>query len=119
MELGIALLGYGSVSRKHIYALRNIEFHFPDYDIKPVIKVVYGRNEDKVREFSRKYEIPSYTNDMFKAISMSGINVIDIALPNYLHHEAAFRALELGKHVICEKPLAVSSRLAWEMYFKA
>jgi len=117
--INVSLLGYGSVSRKHVYALRNIPFYFPDYDVKAHIRIVYGRRKELVGRFAREYSIPSYTTSLEEAISGEYVDLVDIALPNYLHHVAGFKALERGKHVVCEKPLAINSELAWELYYAA
>jgi len=118
-EVGIAILGYGDVGRKHLYAFRNIRFHFPELSIVPIVRVVYGRRLESVKAFAEKYGIPRYSINMDEAIRSDDISVVDVALPNYLHHVATFKAIDNGKHVICEKPLAITAELAWEMYQRA
>ena len=115
----VALLGYGSVARKHVYAFNNVVFHFPDYGVEPKVTIVYGRSLEKARLFATNYGIEYYSSNLDEVTSRSDIDVVDIALPNYLHHVAATKALLHGKHVLCEKPLAINSEQAWDMYYKA
>ena len=72
------------------------------------VVAVYARKVDKAKAFAEKYKIPRWYDDMNKAINDSGCEVVDICLPNYLHAEAVLKAAAAGKHVIIEKPLAVT-----------
>jgi len=54
-------------------------------------------------------------SDYKQAIDESGCDVVDICLPNFLHHPVAMYAFSKGKHVICEKPLALTSKDGAEM----
>ncbi len=114
--LGFALLGYGDVGRKHLYALRNVPFHFPELEVLPEVVVVYGRREGRLKEFASTYGIKHYVTDLSRAVNFEGVDVVDVALPNYLHYLASVETAKAGKHVMCEKPLATNSEEAWRMY---
>ncbi|MEU9556342.1 Gfo/Idh/MocA family protein [Streptomyces fumanus] len=51
----------------------------------------------------------------FQQVLDSGVDVVHICTPNHLHHDMARRALEAGKHVVCEKPLALSVKEAADL----
>ena len=72
---------------------------------------------EKVQPLAKAYGITGYTayDDYEKAINESGCDVVDICLPNFLHHPVAIYAFSKGKHVICEKPLALNVKDAAEM----
>jgi predicted dehydrogenase len=72
-----------------------------------VLVACSSRNIEKARQFfpGARYESMGYDD----LLSSAAIDVVYISLPNHLHEEWALRALEQGKHVICEKPLGLSA----------
>ncbi len=68
---------------------------------------VYSRTEEKGREFAAKHGIPTVYTDMDAFLS-SDIDEVYIASPNFLHHDQAINAVRHGKHVLLEKPAALS-----------
>ena len=68
-----------------------------------------------MKEFAEKYHIPNWYTDIDKVINDSGCEIVDICLPNFLHSDAALKAAKAGKHIIIEKPLAVTLEEADEM----
>jgi predicted dehydrogenase len=69
---------------------------------------VYTRNAEKAQSFAQKHGITQWYDDLDAIIQLSGADVIDICLPNFLHAEATLKAAAAGKHIIIEKPLAVT-----------
>src|SRR2546429_9981287 len=63
---------------------------------------------------AQRFGIPDLT-DTEKLLAREDINLVYIATPPFLHHPQAMQALERGKHVICEKPLALTLAQADEM----
>ena len=57
---------------------------------------------------ARKYDIPRVFTDYRKMLQEPDIEMITIAAPNYLHAEMAIACAEAGKHIVCEKPLAMT-----------
>ena len=74
-----------------------------------VITAVYGRNKEKVEAFAKKHGAKAYT-DFDEAVSASDVDAVYIATPHTSHVEYACRAMELGKAVLCEKPVSVSEQ---------
>ena len=59
---------------------------------------------------ARQFGIPEATDDWQAVVARPDIDVIDIATPSHTHFELAMAALEAGKHVLCEKPVAYDFR---------
>lgn len=97
----VAMLGAGFITDIHLESYHRF---VPEAEIV----AVYARNPDKAQAFAEKYHIPQWYTDMDKLIAESGCEVVDICLPNFLHAEATIKAAQAGKHVIIEKPLAVT-----------
>ena len=79
------------------------------------ISVVYSRQEAHARDFARKWNIPDWTTSLDEAIFHPQTDVVVIGLPNNQHAEAAIKAAEAGKAVLCTKPLARNSAEALQM----
>ena len=78
------------------------------------VTAVYGRNESHIFQFCEEHEIPrGYTE---YGTFLNDIDAVYIALPHHLHYHFAKKALEQKKHVLCEKPLVLSSAEAEELY---
>ncbi len=87
------------------------DIHFESYHrFVPEAEVVgiYTRHGDKARAFAQKHKIPAWYDNLERAIADSGCEVVDVCLPNYLHAQATLLAASAGKHVIIEKPLALT-----------
>ena len=106
--LNIGLIGYGFMGRTHSNAYRKVSQFF-DLEYHPVLKAVCARSEDKIRDFADNWGWESYETDWRELIQRDDIDVIDIASPNNTHHDIAIAAAQAGKHVLCEKPLAMNA----------
>jgi predicted dehydrogenase len=82
---------------------------------KDVVSVVYNRTPETAKEFANKYNVPRWTGDMDEAINDPDTDVVVIGLPNFEHKEAAIKAANAGKAVLCTKPLARSGKEAKEI----
>lgn len=71
---------------------------------------IWGRHEEKLIGFKDEFEY--YTTDLNRLLSDEKIDVVYVALPNKLHFEYAYKALNHGKHVILEKPFTVTYKEA-------
>lgn len=112
MKIGI--LGFGSMGKTHLYAIRNIPFFFSGKYDATVLGVCTSHIET-ARMASERYNIPLYTDNENDLIYNDEIDVIDISTPNIYHYETAKKAIMAGKHVYCEKPLAVTYAQASEL----
>src|SRR5205085_11942064 len=73
-----------------------------------ILTAVCDVKPEKAREFAKKYNSKSYTTIDELLSSEKDIDVISICTPNYLHCEHTIKSLQYGKHVLCEKPMAIS-----------
>ena len=104
----VALLGSGFISDIHIESYHRF---VPEAEIV----AVYTRNPQKAEAFAGKHKVARWFTELEMAITESGCDVVDVCLPNFLHHRAVMIAAKAGKHVIIEKPLSVTLEEADEM----
>ncbi|GLG01557.1 oxidoreductase [Alicyclobacillus hesperidum subsp. aegles] len=112
--LRIGMIGYQFMGKAHSHAFRDLDFFF-DLPVTPVLQAIAGRNEEAVRQAAEQYGFASYDTDWRRLIERDDIDVIDIVTPNVAHAEMAIAAAQAGKHVICEKPLAMTVEEAVRM----
>jgi len=105
--LGVAMIGYAFMGAAHSQAWRNAHRFF-DLPRRPEMTVVCGRTESATRDAAAKLGWSAWTTDWREAIARDDVDVVDICTPGDSHAEIALAALEAGKHVLCEKPLANS-----------
>jgi xylose dehydrogenase (NAD/NADP) len=79
------------------------------------IQALASRNSEKAESIATKYNIPRLYSHYESVIEDKHVDVVYIPLPNHLHKEWTIRALNAGKHVLCEKPLACNAADAMEM----
>jgi predicted dehydrogenase len=114
-EMNVAIIGYKFMGRAHSNAWKNVN-NFFDLPIKPVLKVACGRNEAAVKEFADNWGWEEVETDWKKVVERDDIDIIDISAPPALHYEIAVAAAKAGKHIFCEKPIALTSDEALKMY---
>lgn len=107
-KLRAALIGTGSVAHGlHIRAHQRLD--------RSVLSWVCDTNGEAAESFARTYGIPHWTTGLEEVLQAPDVDWIDIATPNGTHKALAVRALQAGKHVLCQKPLATSVTDAKEM----
>lgn len=103
--LNVALLGSKFMGRAHSNAWLKVAKFF-DVDPQPVMHTVAARNADEVAAFAHQWGWRHASTDWRQVVAGDEIDLVDISTPNHVHAEQAVAALEAGKHVACEKPLA-------------
>ncbi|TDN91282.1 Gfo/Idh/MocA family oxidoreductase [Microbacterium sp. BK668] len=105
MTLRVAMIGYGFMGAAHSVGWRQAPrmFALPD-DVE--MAVVVGRNAEAVAEAAAKWGWQESATDWREVVARDDIDIVDIVTPGDSHAEIAIAALEAGKHVLCEKPLA-------------
>ncbi|MBV8791667.1 MAG: Gfo/Idh/MocA family oxidoreductase [Pseudolabrys sp.] len=98
-QIRVGLVGCGFVSEVHMYAFRRV------YGVDAIVKAVAARG-DHVVGFAKKHDIPTVYRSFGELIADKEIDVVDICTPPNLHASMIVEAMQAGKHVICEKPLA-------------
>jgi predicted dehydrogenase len=104
--LKVAILGAGTMGRVHSQAYINI----PNAEVAAVCDII----EEKGKNIARIHKA-NYYNDFDCMMNNENIDMIDICIPTYLHKEYALKAIDGGKHVFCEKPIALNVKDAQEM----
>ena len=105
--LGVAVVGYSFMGKAHSNAWRNVGAFHPE--CPPVRQqVLVGRDPSAVKEAADRYGWTGSATDWRSVIDRDDVDVVDICTPGHLHHDIALAALEAGKHVLVEKPLANS-----------
>jgi predicted dehydrogenase len=103
-SLGVAAIGYAFMGKAHSNAWRNVAsfFDVPAFEQK----VLVGRDAGQVAQAAAKYGWAESATDWRSVINRDDIHIVDICAPGWMHAEIAVAALEAGKHVLVEKPLA-------------
>jgi predicted dehydrogenase len=102
--LGVAMIGYAFMGKAHSNAWRNVASYFdvPAFEQK----VLVGRDAGQVAAAAEKYGWAESATDWRSVLERDDIHIVDICAPGWMHAEIAVAALEAGKHVLVEKPLA-------------
>jgi predicted dehydrogenase len=105
--LGVAVVGYSFMGKAHSHAWRNVGAF---YDGVPPVRqrVLVGRDEQAVKETADRYGWAEAATDWRSVVERDDVDIIDICTPGDTHAAIAIAALQAGKHVLVEKPLANS-----------
>ena len=106
-----AIIGTGFMGRVHLEAVRRLEF------VEAV--AIVGRNSDAAQPLGTAFSIPTFAADYSDVLRDPKIDAVHICTPNAQHFPMAKSAIEAGKHVICEKPLATTVQEGEELLFLA
>lgn len=114
----IGMVGYKFMGKAHSHAYRTAPYFF---DIKGPVELaaVCGRDEPAVAAFAHKHGWQSYETDWRKLLERADIDAIDIGTSNDSHCAIAVAAAQAGKHILLEKPMALSLAEAKEMHAAA
>ncbi|MGI6113338.1 MAG: Gfo/Idh/MocA family protein [Mahellales bacterium] len=112
--MNIGLIGYRFMGKAHSFGIDAAPFFFKN-DIQPVKKVICGRTEHLVKQAAEDFGWDEYCTDWKEVIDREDIDIIDIATPTNLHKDIAIAAAKAGKHIFCEKPIALNAQEAKEM----
>lgn len=105
-QLKVAIVGCGAVSKRHFEAV--------DENNNTTLVACCDIVKEKADFFAEKYNISAFYS-FDEMMKNADFDVLHICTPHYLHHTMAIAAMEQGKHVFCEKPLAIHYEDALEM----
>jgi predicted dehydrogenase len=105
-EQGFGLIGTGFMGRAHAIALGSVARVFGDITA-PRCVLLADADPGRVAASARELGFERGTSDWRELLDDPNVNVVDICTPNHLHAELAMAVIKAGKHVYCEKPLAL------------
>ncbi|PYY34056.1 Gfo/Idh/MocA family protein [Curtobacterium sp. MCPF17_046] len=104
-RLRVAMIGHGFMGAAHSQAWRVAPRFFP-LDREPEMTVVVGRGPERTEAARARFGWQRAETDWRRVVEDPDIDVVDVCSPGSSHVQVAIAALEAGKHVLCEKPLA-------------
>ena len=113
-RLRVAMVGMGFMGAAHSQGWR-VAPRFFDLPLRPEMAVLVGRDPSRAAAAAERWGWSESSADWREVVRRDDIDVVDIVTPGDSHAEIAIAALEAGKHVLCEKPLANSVAEAEEM----
>ena len=99
VNLRAAVIGIGFVGRAHVEALRRLGV---------LVEGVLGSSPDRTKDGANSLRLSRAYGSLEEVVGDKEVDVVHICTPNHLHHEQADTLLKAGKHVMCEKPLAMN-----------
>ena len=104
----IGMIGYGGIGRVHAMAYRSLPFHYGlPADSIQLVGVATTRPET-AQAAAAEIGCEYWTDDYRQLLARPDIDVVDICVPNHMHAEIVQAAAAAGKHIYCEKPLAMN-----------
>jgi predicted dehydrogenase len=103
--LGIGMVGYAFMGRAHSQAWRNVASFF-DLPLRPRMAAICGRDQAAVAAAAARLGWPAWETDWKRLVQRDDVDLVDVCTPGSSHAEISIAALEAGRHVLCEKPLA-------------
>ncbi len=113
-QLRIGMIGYKFMGKAHSNAYRSLPMFFPKA-LKPEMAVLCGRNAAALQEAAARLGWSDTVTDWRELVGRADIDLIDINAPSDAHKEIALAAAKAGKHIFCEKPLALTLADSREM----
>jgi predicted dehydrogenase len=104
-EIGVGVLGYAFMGRAHSNALKTLAYMLNPPPAIPRLVAIAGRNAVAVREAAERYGYDDAYTDWRDLVANPRIQLFDNSGPNEVHAEPTIEAAQMGKHVLCEKPL--------------
>ncbi len=114
-EVAVGMLGYNFMGKAHSNAYRKIPHIFWPPTARIRLVAICGRTEPAVAEAARRYGFEGYYTDWRDLVADERITMLDNVAWHNVHADPCIAAAEHGKHVLCEKPLAVSAPEARRM----
>ncbi|WP_019911188.1 Gfo/Idh/MocA family protein [Paenibacillus sp. HW567] len=113
-QLRVGMIGYKFMGKAHSNAYRSLPMFFPKA-LKPEMSVLCGRDTAAVQEAAARLGWSETVTDWRELVARDDIDLIDINAPSNVHKEIALAAAKAGKHIFCEKPLALNLADSREM----
>ncbi|MFN2195882.1 MAG: Gfo/Idh/MocA family protein [Anaerolineales bacterium] len=117
-ELSVGIVGTKFMGRAHSNAFIDVPYFF-DLPLRPVLRAACGRDETALHAFASRFGWASTETDWQALVQRDDIELVDICTSNVTHMPIAVAAARHGKHIFCEKPIAMNADEAYRMYAAA
>jgi len=98
-KVGIGIIGSGFLAETRARAYEHVSGY--DAELVAVAELIV----DRAQSYAKRYHIPKVFADYMQLLELPEVDIVDLCVPNYLHHQMALDACRAGKHVACAKPL--------------
>jgi levoglucosan dehydrogenase len=102
----VGLVGYGDVGRIHALSWSSLPFYYPGESWRVEIVAVATSGEETAAAAAREIGCSFWTTDIEQLVTHPDVDLVDCVTPDHLHASVSVAALEAGKHIYCEKPMA-------------
>jgi len=106
-KLRVAMIGCGGISSLHGESWQRIS--------NAAMVACADVDEEKAQEFKERFNVPDAVTDYRRLLERKDIDAVDICIPTFLHAGPAIAAAQAGKHILCEKPIAMTLNDADDM----
>ncbi|GMV99974.1 MAG: oxidoreductase [Candidatus Hydrogenedentota bacterium] len=113
-KLNVALIGTKFMGKTHSNAFRQVNKFF-DLPYEVVPKVICGRNPKETQDAADTMGWEEASTNWEEVVQRKDIDIVDVSSPGNLHAPMAIAAAKAGKHILCEKPLANTTKESKEM----
>ena len=113
--IGIALAGFGAIGRIHHLAYRDIPLYYPGQLPEIRLEGVLRSSAESSRKTAEAEGFVKGYASFEEILEDPQVHIIDLVTPNYMHKDQILQALRAGKHILCEKPLALNGSEADEI----
>ncbi len=114
-KVNVGLVGYLFMGKAHSVGYRDCPWAFPDVKAEPVMKEICGLIQSEAEHYAKLYGWERASEGYKHVVEADDIDMVDIAVGNDMHKEIAVAAAKNGKHIFCEKPMAMSVAECKEM----
>ncbi|MDQ7842212.1 MAG: Gfo/Idh/MocA family oxidoreductase [Armatimonadota bacterium] len=115
-SINVGLVGGGAIARAHAVAYATARVYFGPHIPAVRLRRLAEADEQLARTAAERLGFEEWTADWEALVASPDIDAVSIATPNFLHAPMALAAAAAGKHVFCEKPLAMDAGEAERMY---
>lgn len=113
--LNIAIIGAGMIGAAHASGYRGHQARLANENFEFALHTICDFREEAAAELARVWGFKHTATKWEDVINNPEIDIVSVALPNFLHAQVSAAALRAGKHVLCEKPLALNANDACEL----
>jgi len=110
ISMKVGMIGAGSWARRHLESWKQSGAE---------VVAIYNRTRSRAEKLAEEFKIPEFYTDADPVINHDDVDIISISMPHNIHYELSNAAVAAGKHVYCEKPLAMDYDQARDMYERA